>query len=160
VRTDIETFTQAHLTYCPLCRGAGEELIVGEVFRYTGPNGELFGYDHAGGPLGHHLREEEIKYIAVPLEEGERVRGEVTCENCSKRIARQRKRFEAEVIAGGLHWTCEGCHKFGVIVRNDSLGFCADTRGVAGVEPPNQLGVRFTNCEQHSAEDEPTTGIQ
>lgn len=150
-----------HQTFCPICLQSGEELVIGEVYRYVGEEDKfVYGYDHAGGPLGRALTEDRVPYIATKLQPHERAPGSAPCAACDKRIEVQRKIFNAEVEAGGLHWTCEECGLFGVIVRNDSLGFCAATRGAAGVEPPNQLGVRFDRCEQHESEEDVTTMIQ
>ena len=151
--TYVEAETPVSLTFCPMCGERGEEIVIGEVYRYIGEGGRLLGYGHPGGVLAQALINDKVDYIAVPLEEHEEAPGGHACSNCSARIALQQKRFEAEVIAGGLHWSCEQCGRFGVIVKDDSLGFCAATRGAAGVQPPNQLGVRFSDCEQHVSVD-------
>ena len=143
------------LTYCPVCNENGEEIVIGEVYKYFGEDGELFGYGHPGGVLGQALCHDETPYVTVPLKDNEKAPGSHPCSNCHADIRLQQKRFEAEVVAGGLHWACEECGKFGVIVKDDSLGFCSTTRGAAGVQPPNQLGVRFNYCTQHESADDP-----
>lgn len=156
----VNTETPVSLTYCPVCGDRGDELVIGEVYKYTNENDELLGYGHPGGVLAQALIGDGVEYVAVPLEDNEPAPGGHACDNCSAEIRMQQKRFEAEVIAGGLHWSCTMCNKFGVIVKDDSRGFCSATRGAAGVQPPNQLGVRFDHCDQHASEEDPTTGVQ
>jgi len=160
--TYVESETKVTLTYCPMCGERGDELVIGEVYKYIGEHGENFGYGHAGGELAQALMLEGVKYIAHPLGDNEPAPGGHVCSDCSAEIAHQQKQFEAEVIRGGLHWTCEDCGQFGVIINDDSLGFCAATRGAAGVKPPNQLGVRFSDCEQHQTVEDmlPETDTQ
>lgn len=147
--------TPITMTYCPLCYAEGDEIVVGEVYKYIDEDGELIGYGHPGGVLAQALISDETPYVASPIKPDETVPGGTPCSNCAADIKMSQKKFEAEVIAGGLHWACEECGKFGVIIKDDSIGFCAATRGAAGVQPPNQLGVRFDRCEQHAAADDP-----
>lgn len=159
MQTTLTLASNKRMTYCPVCNGNAEEVVVGDVIRYVGPNGEVFGYGHPGGVLSQELLKQGIKYVAVPLEDHEKAPGSHPCPDCAAGIAMQRKRNELEVIKGGLHWYCVQCRSHGVVVAGDSKGFSAQVRGASGVQPPNQLGVKFTNCQQHAAEDDPKTGI-
>lgn len=146
-RTTIKT----HPTYCPMCYEPSEEVVVGEVFRYIDKHGKLIGYGYPGGILGLELTEYEVDYTVESVD-GERLPGGHPCSNCQAEIQHHRKECEAEVIRGGLHWQCTMCGLFGVIMHNDSQGFCKEVRAAAGVQPPQQFGVKFSNCWQHQTE--------
>ena len=148
--------TPVVMTYCPLCHAAGNDIVIGEVYKYIDEDGDLIGYGHPGGVLAQALISDETPYVASPIKSDEKVPSGEPCSDCAADIKMRQKKFEAEVVAGGLHWACEECGLFGVIVKNDSIGFCAATRDAAGVQPPNQLGVRFDRCEQHESADDPT----
>lgn len=143
--------TETHPTYCPMCEEPSEEVVVGEVFRYIDKRGKVIGYDHPGGKLGNELTIHDVTYT-FELVDGDRLPGGQPCPDCVARIAQHRKECEYEVVQGGLHWQCAMCRKFGVIVHNDSQGFCKDVRNAAGVQPPQQFGVKFSNCWQHQTE--------
>ena len=134
-----------------MCDDPSEEVVVGEVFRYIDKRGKLIGYDHPGGVLGYELTEHGVEYTTEEVDGG-RVPGGQPCSNCKARIQQHRKECEAEVIKGGLHWHCAMCGLFGVIIHNDSRGFCKDVRKQAGVLPPQQFGVKFSNCWQHQTD--------
>ena len=157
---DLPTLTPARQTFCPLYKGDSDELVIGDVVRYVSPEGEELGYGHPGGLLAQALIHDETPYEVEELEDHERAPGGVFCDDCSAMISEQRVRFTREVISGGVHWSCDECGKFGIIIANDSRGFAADTRGAVGVKPPNQLGVKFDRCIQHQSEEDPTTGVQ
>lgn len=151
---------EVRLTYCPKCNEDGEELVIGEVYKYFAEDGVLLGYGHPGGSLGVALTNDEVKYTTVPLTGNDRAPGSHICSNCYAALRMQGKRFEELVIAGGVHWWCEDCLDFGVIVNEDSVGFCVGARAAAGVQPPNQLRVNFERCAQHRSAEDPHSTLQ
>jgi len=148
-----------HRTYCPICKGDAEELTVGEVIKYFGESTDKFiGYGHPGGVLSTVLLEHGVAYRTEPVGEAEMLPAGGPCPDCVAEIAQQRAEFAVEVKKGGLHWTCDECDMFGVIIADDSIGFSAGVRNNAGVPPPKQLGVKFTKCSQHESQGDNVEG--
>lgn len=151
----MQTGYDPHQTTCPLCKNDAEQIVIGTVYRYTTSRGGHFiGFGHAGGPLAHKLLDLGVDYEAEVIGPYDKVPADRPCPDCEADLFHQRLEFEQEVINGGLHWRCVMCGKFGVIVANDSVGFCENVRGEAGIEPPTQMGVRFENCIQHATPDD------
>ncbi len=149
-----------HLTSCPVCTGDAEELTIGEVVKYFGKESDqLLGYGHPGGVLAELLIQKEVPYRVEPVSGAERVPASGPCPDCAADILHQNLEFEDVVKGGGIHWRCEACHSYGVIVEGDSRGFSAAVRRGAGVLPPNQIRVTFTNCIQHESEGDHLTGL-
>ena len=142
-----------HLTFCPVCQGNAEEITIGVVLKYYGEEtGILLGYGHPGGVLAQELLRQEITYRTEAVRDGERLPAGGPCPDCQADIMHQRLEFEEEIKRGGIHWSCNVCAKFGVVMHNDSIGFCANLRGASGIAPPNHLEVRFIRCEQHASQ--------
>ena len=142
-----------HLTYCPICKGNAEELTIGTVLKYYGEETDiLLGFGHPGGALAHELIRQEVSYRTEAVGEAERLPAGGPCPDCRADIMHQRLEFEEEIKKGGAFWSCQVCGKYGVVVHNDSVGFCAALRGQTGIAPPNYLEVKFVRCEQHASE--------
>ena len=142
-----------HLTFCTICQGDAEELTIVTVLKYYGEEtGILLGYGHPGGVLAQELLDQEITYRTEAVGDAERLPAGGPCPDCQADIMHQRLEFEEEIKRGGVHWTCNVCGQFGVIIANDSVGFCDHMRGTSGIKPPNYLEIRFVRCEQHASE--------
>lgn len=151
---------ELHQTICPLCNNNAEQIVIGRVYRYkTSKGGHFLGFGHAGGPLAYRLLEDGVEYTAEIVDQSEKLPADGPCPDCQADLLHQRLEFEQEVMNGGLYWKCDMCQKYGVIVADDSLGFCKSVRGTARVAPPNQTvvvsGVRFSFCGQHASADDP-----
>lgn len=147
-------YNEVRLTFCPVCGMDAEELTIGEVLKYVNKDGDVLGYGHPGGILALTLIDQEIPYETIKLESFERAPAGHPCSNCMADIAQQRAEFKVEIELGGLHWHCEECGVWGIVMHDDSHGFSAGVRRASGIKPPTHAGVRFTNCKQHESEDD------
>lgn len=147
---------KVYQTFCRMCGADAEELVLGEVYRYLNPEtGKLIGLDHPGGWLSQYLLDIDMKYDAEVVPNGERLPTENYCSDCQAEIDFQQAQFRKEVEDGGVRWTCSMCIKSGIVVAHDSQGFSKAVREQMDVPPPDVVTVKFNNCEQHEAEDDP-----
>lgn len=146
-------------TYCRMCQSHAEELIIGDVYRYfDAKSGDLIGLDHPGGWLAQYLIDIEVEYNAVRVPLYERLPTSDYCSDCQAEIDHQQAEFMQEVERGGVRWTCEMCTKKGIVIANDSQGFSKAVRDSMQIFAPEMVTVKFNNCGQHAAEDDPEDG--
>ena len=128
------------LTYCPRCGGEGRDLLlVGKATEYECKNckGIIIG-----------IRPKICPYCKNSLGftdlgefdgSGKRLPGGL-CETCEEEL----KQYKKIVEEGGIYWKCADCESEGVIKKNE---FTERVREHAGIEPPNPVGIEFTEEE-------------
>lgn len=142
----------AHLTYCPRCRGDGSELLLVGASNTLWKCGtcatEILGTQHRRSCPKCHSRD---THVLRELESWDRLPGSL-CAACEKEDAEH-----AEIVkSGGVYFQCTDCHAHGV-VRAESP-YAQVVRKAHGIEAPDPCGVEFTkedcpNCREEENAD-------
>lgn len=151
---------KTYQTYCPLCKGAGPDLVLGQVVRYLNEDGSTLAYGHPGGEVSKHLMKVGMKYDYEIVDDDACFAAVDVCQSCKRLLDAQSFNFEKVVAEGGVRWFCDTCKSAGVIVANDSLGFCANIRQETKIYPPDIVTVKFNNCNQHASVEDVKTLVQ
>ena len=151
---------KTYFTYCPMCLNEGDELVLGLTVRYLSKDGELLAYGHPGGEVAKYLMDIGKEYDFEVVDESELLPAIDICSNCKDLLDQQALQFAKDVAAGGVRWFCDVCKKAGVIMANDSKGFCNHVRKETKIFAPDIVTVKFNKCEQHASIEDVHTEVQ
>lgn len=151
---------RTYFTFCPMCGKDADQLVLGLAVRYLDTDGYQLAYGHPGGEVAKYLKQIEKEYDYEVVEEHERLPADDVCKSCQDLLYAQKFRFNHIVAEGGVAWFCDICKQTGVIVANDSLGFCENIRKETKILAPNPVTVKFNDCKQHASAEDVYTKVQ